>query len=547
MDVEISIRNLYLPWNHSIHNSSECWWKGELYYINKLINIRELIDHIHINCRSLTPDIWDIISILRELNGSFSFILETTHFVLCVVDRIRSIPLFFSKHNNHLIISDDANYLKERINATFIAKYGSEFLATGYVTGSETLFEGIFQLQTGEFLIFDKKQENFSIHRYFHYLHGNYSSDSEELIIKRLDEVIVGVFNRLINATVHQGKPIVIPLSGGIDSRLIVMILKRLGVENVICFSYGKAGNYEANISKKVADTLGYPWYFVEYTTKIWNECYHSNEMRAYERYAGNLSSLPHIQDYVAVKILKDEGKIPENAAFVPGHTGDMISGGHIPINIEEIPYNLNSCINHLLQRHYSLWNWKAQKNKELEATFKERIGKSLGNIQIHDMESFANYIDFFNFNERQAKFIVNSVRIYEFFGYEWKIPLWDTEIIDFFLKVPLSMRLNQYIYKKYVNDITSKLNNKDLLQIPYTKERKSQKFKLFIKHFFKIMPYSYFLKIKILTLFKLKTEYFTHPLNWYSIMTKSEFKEFYSGYENINTYLSKEYIKNIL
>jgi asparagine synthase (glutamine-hydrolysing) len=56
-------------------------------------------------------------------------------------------------------------------------------------------------------------------------------------------------------------------------------------------------------------------------------------------------------------------------------------------------------------------------------------------------------------FNERQAKFIINSVRAYEFFGYEWRMPFWDTELINFFLKVPMKYRINQDLYKKYARD----------------------------------------------------------------------------------------------
>jgi asparagine synthase (glutamine-hydrolysing) len=68
----------------------------------------------------------------------------------------------------------------------------------------------------------------------------------------------------------------VVPLSGGLDSRIIVAMLKRLGVEDVICFTYGKKGNREAEISRQVAEALGYRWYFVEYTKEKLYDGYHS-------------------------------------------------------------------------------------------------------------------------------------------------------------------------------------------------------------------------------------------------------------------------------
>jgi len=449
MDIEINLRNRHYPWNHLIHDASEYWWKGQIFFQDKLINFQEFKENIFLNQKSSEYDIKKNIEILNKLNGSFLFIVETSNSVLCVVDRIRSIPLFYSSYGNQLLITDDANYLRNRINASLNEEPGAEFFVTGYVTGPDTLFNGISQLQAGEFLLFNKLTGDYAIHRYFHYLHGDYSTDSEEQLLALLDKVMLSVFSRLIETTVNQGKKIVVPLSGGLDSRIIVAMLKRLGVDDVICYSYGKKGNIEAEISRKVAESLGYTWHFVEYTSRRWYDCYHSDEMRAYERYAANLTSLPHIQDFLAVKILKEEGKIPYTAVFIPGHSGDMLAGSWIPNNIENLPHTAEYCINHSLQRHYSLWEWN-NKNKKMELLFQERIRKSIGNISIYDADSLANGIEYFNFKERQAKFIVNSVRVYEFFGFEWRIPLWDAELIDFFLKIPLNERIHTAFYKKY-------------------------------------------------------------------------------------------------
>ena len=45
-------------------------------------------------------------------------------------------------------------------------------------------------------------------------------------------------------------RQIAVMLSAGRDSRLIAT-LKDLGAKNVICYSYGPAGNFEAEIAKK--------------------------------------------------------------------------------------------------------------------------------------------------------------------------------------------------------------------------------------------------------------------------------------------------------
>lgn len=464
MKGELIFQNPYYPWIEIHINDTACWLKGNLFHDNKTLREEDVIRLFSSFFMGEHIDHETLKNYLLELNGNFAFVLETSQYIFCTVDRVRSIPLFYAKDKDGAIISDDAHYIREHLNPPFCEENGAEFLVTGYVTSNETLFDGIFQVQAGEYLIFDKITGNFTNQLYHHFWHRNFFTDSEEDLLNRLDNVFVHIFQRLIESTM--GYQIVVPLSGGLDSRIIVAMLKKLGLNDVICFSYGKKGNTEAEISRKVAETLGYTWYFVEYTGKKWYDCYHSDEMRAYERYAGNLSSLPVIQDFLAVKILKEEGKIPDNAVFIPGHSGDMLAGSWIPSDIKYLPHTADYCITNSLQQNYSLWRWNDEKK---ESVFRERIRKSIGNRSIYDANSLANGVEYFNFKERQAKFIVNSVRAYEFLGYEWRLPLWDAELIDFFLKVPISLRLNQIIYKKY--SIKKAFNNEitPLSRIPCT------------------------------------------------------------------------------
>jgi asparagine synthase (glutamine-hydrolysing) len=354
---------------------------------------------------------------------------------------------------DNFVVSDDAYYLKYKINPTLNEKNAAEYMVAGYVTGDETLFDGIKQVKSGEFLIYQKKDNLLKASRYFRFLHGSYYELSESKLLEMLDHVFVNTFLRLIESTIKQGKKLMVPLSGGLDSRVIVAMLKRLGVNDVICISYGGKGNRESMISKKVAEALGYDWLFVEYTAQEWYECYNSKEAECYKLFAGNLSSLPHMQDFLAVRELKDQGKLPDNSVFVPGHAADMLSGSHIPRYYldNSMKYNSETFLVNSFEKNYNLWKWPHE--SKLEHIFKEKINKSVAGLEINNNDTCANAIEFFDFNERQSKFIVNSVRVYEFFGYEWRTPFWDTELIDFFLKIPMKHRVGQDIYKKYAKD----------------------------------------------------------------------------------------------
>ncbi|HWR24721.1 MAG TPA: asparagine synthase-related protein, partial [Methanosarcina sp.] len=375
------------------------------------------------------------------------------------VDKVRSIPLFYTNTKSDFILSDNAYYLKDEklsgknCDQQFNEKNAVEFMLAGYVTGNDTLFDSIKQIKNAEFLIYRKKENELKTSCYFRFLHENYYNLTEDKFFETLDHIFVNTFLRLIESTEKQGKRLVVPLSGGLDSRIIVSMLKRLGINNVICVSYGRKSSREAIISKKVAETLGYDWLFVEYTSKEWYECYHSKEADCFRKYAGNLSSLPHMQDFLAIRELKKQGKLPENSVFVPGHTGDMLAGGHIPAYYINNSRNYGSDIflKDSLKKHYSLW--RQPHESEFEEIFKEKVIKSVAGFEIKDNSTCASAIELFDFNERQAKYIVNSVRVYEFFGYEWRIPFWDTELINFFLKVPIEQRVGRILYRKYARD----------------------------------------------------------------------------------------------
>ena len=55
----------------------------------------------------------------------------------------------------------------------------------------------------------------------------------------------------------------------------------------------------------------------------------------------------------------------------------------------------------------------------------------------------------------RQAKFIINSVRVYDFFRKDWALPLWDNDLMDFFMKLGPS---EKYRKRTYVNTLCRKV-----------------------------------------------------------------------------------------
>ena len=76
---------------------------------------------------------------------------------------------------------------------------------------------------------------------------------------------------------------------------------------------------------------------------------------------------------------LRKNKYIPQQSIFIPGHTGDFISGGHIPKYLfKQKQIDKNKLIQMIWKKHYSLWNVTDKKNR-LKSAMCNRILTRLG------------------------------------------------------------------------------------------------------------------------------------------------------------------------
>jgi asparagine synthase (glutamine-hydrolysing) len=86
-----------------------------------------------------------------------------------------------------------------------------------------------------------------------------------------------------------------------------------------------------------------------------------------------------------------------------------------------------------------------------LRGALAERIERITGPMRTSTPEEAADAFERWDCQERQAKFIVNSVRVYESFGYEWRLPLFDAELMDFWSRIPIEGRVGRRLYFEFV------------------------------------------------------------------------------------------------
>ncbi|MFU8862014.1 MAG: hypothetical protein ACNA8K_16515 [Cyclonatronaceae bacterium] len=369
-------------------------------------------------------------------------------------DIIRTYPVLYSRNGDSISVSDHLVYDTDEAA-------GSEALlqmaGTGMVFGDNTVYDGIKSLQAGEMLLFNGEERTNS--RFFSYACDNPPVWSDPASFteagKSFDRLFQSVMQEIIDSIPEHGR-IVIPLSGGHDSRLLVNYLYRLGYRNVLCYTYGTPGNLQASLSRRVATALGYEWIFIEYTEAKWEQLNLNRELDRYLDFAFRGTSTPHIQDFLAVYEMKQKQILQTGDVFIPGHALDFIVGSHIkPVDFE--------CTDkeRAVRRVVHKFSEKTIHGSLESKSLGERVSTVYDRADVPPDQ----FQDYFNWQERQAKFIANSFRVYEYFGYETRIPFWDIRLIRFWLSVDPELKMS----RKFFFDMEKEsLLADEIIRIPF-------------------------------------------------------------------------------
>lgn len=386
------------------------------------------------------PQIW-----LPKSNGHFIIVKQTGDSLWAAVDKLRAFPLFFTETDGSFWLADDAIWLANKVGVKQLDPIAAETLRTiNCVTGNGTLLQGLWQLQAGQWLQIANGKEH--ITTYYKHLHAySYRFDGLSNYTQLLHQEADGVFSRLVSSL--QGRTAVIPLSGGYDSRFIAAMLKQLNYPKVICYTYGRPDSPEVAVSKKVAAQLGFPWHFVEYTPALL-DTFMGEAGDSYRAFGAQLNSIAHEQDWFAIGQLLNKGILSADSVIIPGYCGDFPAGSYLPKEPEwqNMVLNLQGLANFIYQRHFERWGQVGLKPQVLALLHQELNGYTVTNRD----ELVSVYEHWLTIN-RLSRFIVNAIRVYEYYGLEWRMPLWDDAWANTWYQIPNSYRKERKLYKQYL------------------------------------------------------------------------------------------------
>ncbi len=405
--------------------------RGRAHYGKEYFGTTKLVDEF------LSRPITALNEFVAKLNGNWAVVVKHGESVFLAVDHLRSYQLLYYKTADETVVFDDLRAFREGRELNLDERSLHEMLSDGFIWRNRTMFKDIFSLQSGECVTLDPSGNELTSRSWRWYPTNDRRIKPGDDLVKRIDNSFLNAFKRTVESL--DGRRVMIPLSGGMDSRLVASYFSRLGYKNVVCYSYGpKEGvgtvnSLDAKYSKQVADALGYQWHYVPMSLDNWWELYCSDELSEYNRWFSNGTTFSFQQDIYALRELKSWGVLQPGDVVVPGHSFNIAAG-------EEI------------RKACRFWNVASELTGGMVSGFITgsywRTIKDLRSlIATFDVKARRYAREVFVWENELCKFIFNTGRTYEWFDCEWRFPLADKEPLDLWLQIPYRLRYDRAYY----------------------------------------------------------------------------------------------------
>ena len=199
----------------------------------------------------------------RKQRGNWAAIVEAGGKIHLVTDAARSYPIHYAALGDTLHVSSRMEDFRGAVPYRRNEQATREFLHSGWVLGSDTLIEGVSTVRSSTIHTFDAPGSS-AEHPYIDYVPSARLEESSADYLSRFASALRRSYLDLLEAA--GDRQLIVPLSGGVDSRIQLAVLADVGAPHVATFTYGRPDSAEARVSKEIAKQAGRPWFFIETT-----------------------------------------------------------------------------------------------------------------------------------------------------------------------------------------------------------------------------------------------------------------------------------------
>jgi asparagine synthase (glutamine-hydrolysing) len=261
---------------------------------------------------------------LRRLRGEFAIVIwdNVNKTVFAARDRFGIKPLFFAQVNNTL-------YLASEVKALFAAGVPARWDAesvynAGGIEGRQnrTLYEGIFQIPPGHFII--ATESGVELNRYWDFDYPTEISAGPERSDKEYEEEFTRELEEAVKLRLRADVPVACYLSGGVDSCTILALAAKhhQGPLRAFTLAFDHPEYSEEDVAREMAERAGAEFCPILIKSDDLADCYSDATMQA-----ETLSVNSHgVAKYLLSRSVRDAGF----KVVLTGEGADEILGGYM-------------------------------------------------------------------------------------------------------------------------------------------------------------------------------------------------------------------------
>jgi|GEM_PF-3223158 len=406
---------------------------------------------------------------LNDLNGQFAACIYD--FQSCktylISDRYGTKPVYYTLVNGTFLFAPEVKALLiKQTDRNINPKAVSDSFHFGFLMGYDTYFEKIHQLPEGSVMVYHDGQVN--ITRYWEYpdderiyAYRRITDAEKKKYHEELSAVITKVMKRQLTSN-QEG--LLVPLSGGLDSRYIIAFASEFSSHPVTAYTMGPDESEDQMYAKEVARLTGTDHHqFVIKPNDTWKDA------SAFAYYSDGMSLINGpIQGFAPLRHFYRKKEI-----IVASQTIDAIFGSSLwrkPIKKILGSSSLDDKMKHHLQHLFSKFP-----EQLLKRVFTEDFYKNLGDGYLITPEKYLlpgrlpvnMYFRMF-MNEYSRRGVLGGNVLYHLM-YEIRMPTFDNDLFDFGFRLPLTLRHNQNLYRFVFRDLFPRLSEvkREFLNLP--------------------------------------------------------------------------------
>lgn len=195
---------------------------------------------------------------VKQLRGDFSGFIynKKADSWLIFTNQTAAKRIFVFENGDYLIFASELSSIAALMNELniprkLVKEAAYSLLTSGFMLNEITFIEGVTRLMPGCYLEYKNAKTNIS--NYFHLKDIERNTDSKKQIIEQVDTLFRQAIKREFEKDKEYNYKHIATLSGGLDSRMTVLMAHKMGYTDQLNFTFSQANYLDEQIAKKIA------------------------------------------------------------------------------------------------------------------------------------------------------------------------------------------------------------------------------------------------------------------------------------------------------